>query len=574
MMKVFSKRNITIYTILIFIVMMLTFEVGFCNVQVIHQFLHNEEVTYNFSLCRIVVYLLFIIIYCVFKNKFLEVAEETLKNKLKRIITYVAIIGALIYSVWFLRYAMQNGSDYVRFCSVRIILALMTTLFVIYISKDVCKNVIVTACTFGIVFTFTTNYNHAIDEKKHFMSALNVSFLNFNYVDNPITDTEIEKLPQVTSYVSIDDFLKNDYVPSITDNVNKEDTPSTPATYNVLVYIFPGLGIAIARTLNGSIIDMYILGRIMNLIIYTILVYIAMRLLPFKKNIFFIIAFMPFMLLLAASYSADGMCLGTIYIFTAYCFKLYKENETISLKQFIIAIALFVLMLVGKGIGYIPIAVLLLILPLIKTIKNNKKYWPVMITCGIIFIILAIFSFIYMKNNMLSTEGDNRGEVGINSVEQFKVILTNPILDIKVAINHIRNTLLNFDWIKTLQQDVFFTTDYSGNVMLVTLIFILFVALTEDDHNFKMKDKIVLALAFMLSYGMTSAVLYLTFTPVGELYILGYQARYIFPILPLILCCISNNKVKCEKSENRNMKIAIISGAFQVIGLILLTSIK
>lgn len=573
-MKVFSKRNITVYTILIFIVMMLTFEVGFCNVQAIHQFLNNEEVTYNFSLCRVVIYLVFIIIYCVFKNKFLEVAEETLKNKLKRIITYIVIIGALICSAWFLRCAMKNGIDYVRFCSTRIIISLMTTLFVIYVSKDVCKNVIVTACTFGIIFTFTTDYNNAIDEKKHFMSALNISFLNFDYVDNPITDTEIEKLPQITSYVSIDDFLKNDYVPSITDNVDKEDTPSTPANYNMLVYIFPGLGIAIARILNGSIIDMYILGRIMNLIIYTILVYIAMKILPFKKNIFFVIAFMPFMLLLAASYSADGMCLGTIYIFTAYCFKLYKESETISLKQFIILIALFAVMLIGKGMGYMPIGILIFMLPLKKTIKNNKKYWPIMIVAAIIFVLLAVFGFIYVKNSKLSTEGDNRGEVGINSVEQFEVILTDPILDIKVAINHILNTLLNFDWIKTLQQDVFFTTDYSGNVMLVTLIFILFVALTEDEHNFKLKDKIVLVLAFMLSYGMTSTVLYLTFTPVRELYILGYQARYIFPILPLILCCISNNKVKCEKSENRNMKIAMISGAFQVIGLVLLTSIK
>lgn len=572
-MKIFSKRNITIYTILVFIAMMMTFEVGFCNVQAIHQLFNNQEVVYNFSLCRILVYSTFIILYCVFKDKFLESAEETLNNKFKRIITYIVIVGALICCIWFLRYALKNGIDYVRFCSVRIIITLMTTLFVIYVSKDICKNVIVIACTFGIVFTFTTDYNNAIDEKKHFMSALNVSFLNFDYANNPITDTEIEKLPQWTKYISIDDFLENNYTPSITDNVNKEDTPSTPTDYNMLIYILPGLGIAIARLLNGSIIDMYILGRIMNLIIYTILVYIAMKILPYKKNVFFVIAFMPFMLLLAASYSADGMCLGTIYIFIAYCFRLYKESETISLKQFIILSALFIITLIGKGLGYFPIAVLIFILPLIKTIKNNKKYWTIMITCGIIFIILATFSIIYMKNNKLSTEGDNRGSEGINSVEQFEAILTDPILDIKVAGNHILNTLLNFNWIKTLQHDVFFT-DYSDNIMYITLFFIIFVALTEDDYNFKVKDKIILILAFLLPYGMTSAVLYLTFTPVRNLYILGYQARYIFPILPLVLSCISNNKIKCQKSENRNIKIAMISSAFLVIGLVLLTSIK
>ena len=76
-MKIFSKRNITIYTILVFIATMIIFEIGFCNVQVIHQIFNNQEIVYNFSPCRIVVYLVFIILYCIFRNKFLETAEET-----------------------------------------------------------------------------------------------------------------------------------------------------------------------------------------------------------------------------------------------------------------------------------------------------------------------------------------------------------------------------------------------------------------------------------------------------------------------------------------------------------------
>ena len=36
-MKIFSRRNITIYTLLVFIATMIIFEIGFCNVQVIHQ---------------------------------------------------------------------------------------------------------------------------------------------------------------------------------------------------------------------------------------------------------------------------------------------------------------------------------------------------------------------------------------------------------------------------------------------------------------------------------------------------------------------------------------------------------
>ncbi len=571
-MKIFCKRNITIYTIFVMLASMLAFEIGFCNVNAIHQFFNKQEIIYNFSPARIVIYILFISLYCIFKKKFLEAAEETYNNKTKRIITYITIVGAAICCVLILFNTYKGGINSVRFGSVRIIITLLTTLFIIYVSKDVTKNVIITACTFGIVFTFATDYNHAIDEKKHFMSALNLSFGNFDYVNNPITDKEIAKLPQITKYMNIDDFLTNDYKQSVSDDVDMEDTPSTPASYNALVYAFPAVGIAIARVLNGSIIDMYIWGRIMNLVIYTVLVYIAIKLLPFKKNIFFVVAFMPYMLLLASSYSADGMCLGTIYIFVAYCLKLYKECDQISLKQFGILVGLFLIMLIGKGVGYLPLGVLIFMLPVVKTIKNNKEYWPIMIAVGLIFVVLGTFFVVYMKNKNLSTEGDNRGSAGINSVEQFHAILTDPKLDVKVAINHIMDTMLSFNWLKTLQPEVFFKS-YCDKPIFIMLFVIFFVALTEDDYNFKIKDKILLGLGFLLPFGMTSAILYLSFTPVRNLHIYGYQARYILPILPLLLCCISNDRVKCTEKENRNMNIAITSCVFLVIGLLQLTSI-
>ena len=392
-MKIFCKRNITIYTILVLLAVMALFEFGFCNVQAVHQVLHNEEIIYNFSLCRIVFYFIFIVLYCVFKNKFLEVAEETYNSKPKRIITYITIIIAAIFSGWVFYSTYKLGTDFIRIGTVRIIIALLSTLFVIYISKDISKNIIVAACTFGIVFTFTTDYNHAIDEKKHFMSALNVSFLNFDYINNPITDTEIAKIPHLTRYVSIDEWLENNYTPSISSDVNMEDTPSTPANYKPIIYALPAVGIAIARVLNGSIVDMYILGRIMNLVLYTVLVYIAMKILPFKKNIFFVVAFIPYMLLLAASYSADGICLGTIYIFVAYCLKIYKESETISLKQFLILATLLpsfhqsniVPTITNKIPTIIPLKGLFLLL---TTIKHFLTYY-------IEFIILF-----YSNNNL------------------------------------------------------------------------------------------------------------------------------------------------------------------------------
>lgn len=566
-MNFFNKRNITIYTLVALIFSMLFFELGYCNTSFIKQVINKQTVIYNFSLCRFVLYILFITLYCILKNKFIDVAIDTIKNKYKKVLLLILLPLLVVNLSIMIVFIIKLDLIYARAAAIEVIASLLISLFIIYISNDFSKNVIVISCTFGVLFTFTTRFNHAIDEKKHFMSALNVSFLNFDYANKPITDNMIEKLPQLSKFTVIEDFLKNNYTPEVTSEINMEDTPSTPATYNILTYIFPAFGIAIARVLNGSIIDMYICGRLMNLILYTVLIFIAMKLFPYKKNIFFIIAFMPYMLLLAASYSIDGICLGTIFIFTAYCFKIHKENDTITLKQFFILFGLFTILLIGKGLGYILIGFLVAILPLYNTIKKHKKYIHIIIICGIIFVIIATMFLIYMKNKNVTSNGDNRGEVGINGVEQLNLLITNPVHDLKLAIYHIKTTLLSFDWYANLYPSVFFTEN-SSYISFIMMFFILYIAITEDDYNFKLKDKSILILTFSLIYGMTSVILYLAFTPVGALYVAGYQTRYIFPIIPLLLSCISSSKIKSTKSDNKNMNLALVTGLFLTIGII------
>ena len=62
--------------------------------------------------------------------------------------------------------------------------------------------------------------------------------------------------------------------------------------------------------------------------------------------------------------------------------------------------------------------------------------------------------------------------------------------------------------------------------------------------------------------------IYITITEVGSLHIGGYQARYIMPILPLALMCVSSERLKSKENKNRNMNIAITSGIFIFIGIL------
>ena len=179
---------------------------------------------------------------------------------------------------------------------------------------------------------------------------------------------------------------------------------------------------------------------------------------------------------------------------------------------------------------------------------------------------IGIVFVLYMKDKKLSAPVDSRGGNNINATEQLKVILTHPIFDIKLAVQHIKVTLLNFNWYSQLHQKTFFT-ESSSYVMFIMMLFILYVSVTEDEYNFKLREKSILIIAFLLAFGMSSAILYLTFTPVGVLYIAGYQGRYIFPLLPILLSCLSSNRLKYSKTEERNRNVAIGSGIFLITGL-------
>ena len=156
--------------------------------------------------------------------------------------------------------------------------------------------------------------------------------------------------------------------------------------------------------------------------------------------------------------------------------------------------------------------------------------------------VLAIFAILFfnVRNNKL--EADTRWGGNINPEAQIQFILHNPLADIKIAINHFKDTLLNFSWYSMLHYYIFFGND-AECVGFALMLFILYVAILDDNHNFKLKDKIILHKG-------------------------GYQARYIMPILPLALMCVSSERLKSKENKNRNMNIAITSGIFIFIGIL------
>lgn len=150
-------------------------------------------------------------------------------------------------------------------------------------------------------------------------------FGNINYSE-PILNEQLHNMEQKISFIEFDKYFSEKYED---DYVSKEeaDIYSLPAPYNPIAYIPSAIGIWIAKILGGSIADIYITGRIFNLIAYLIMIAFAMKILPYKHNVFLTVTLMPMLLALASVYSMDGFTMGAVSIFIAYCLKLHQTRK-------------------------------------------------------------------------------------------------------------------------------------------------------------------------------------------------------------------------------------------------------
>ena len=98
------------------------------------------------------------------------------------------------------------------------------------------------------------------------------------------------------------------------------------------------------------------------------------------------------------------------------------------------------------------------------------------------------------------------------------------------------------------------------------MIFLIYVSITDNTSRVSKRVIIVSILTFLAVFGTTSMMLYLQFSPVGQIGISGYQARYILPILPIALMTLN----KKSNAKNNEVNIALASGAIVFVNLICL----
>ena len=396
---------------------------------------------------------------------------------------------------------------------------------------------LVLALTLGLAMAvLNPPFDGVPDEHAHFWKAWSVAEGNLVCrPDNQIPQSAID-LPNQTVKVSVPEKGKRIVFQGFINQLSKKDSGematggSAVCGATPLGYMPQALGLKVGQILGLSALGDFYLARIFNLIASVVLVYWAIRIIPFGKIILLLIGLLPMTIQQFASLGYDPLHIASTFLFIAYIVKLaYEKDRKITTTQ-IWALLAIALLGFNVKIGYVALSLLVFALPVSK-FKNKKQYWIFMI--GFVLINLIIFAGVY-KYFQGTVEAD-AADSKINAAKQLAYVISHPINFLHIFFNQIYNsfdffletTLFKSGWLKKSMPQLWYVAMIFGMV--------LFVKNSEEVVNLTRRQRFIFLTVFLANFTISFLGLYLVWNNVGSDKIRGMQGRYFLGIFPLLL---------------------------------------
>ena len=397
----------------------------------------------------------------------------------------------------------------------------------------------------GTVFSFAapaaTGLN--FDDQDHFIKVVYMS----TFLERRVSFADWDNIVEARSALILGDTFEYDKREALNEFRNEMErehyfVSTSPGASIIemknLSYVTSVIPFFIGKLLHLPWNIRFMLGRWGTVIFLTIVAYYSMKSLRSGKMIAFMVAAMPGVIFLAASYSYDIWLLGCIMLGLAMFFgeKQYTEHH-LPLK---IALWMSVILFCSnfsKPI-YFPLFVIAFFMPMYK-FKNKRNYW--------LYKLLNVFTMaLPVMMVLISTlmpglgGGDTRGEEGVNAAGQYETFMNNPIHGI-IIIGRYLITYLNPFFERTAW---FNRLGYMGTMKIGIYGAIVLTVCSFLSVNRKETAKFpwwyrlgVLAVYVVIGF-FAAFSMYIMFTPVGVETVYGCQARYILPaVFPVLFAC-------------------------------------
>lgn len=338
--------------------------------------------------------------------------------------------------------------------------------------------------------------------------------------------------------------------------------------YSQLCYIPSAVALKVAHFLNVPFTIWFKVGKIANLLVYCLFMYLAIKIMPVKKYLLFVFALLPTNLSLACNYSYDGFLTSLLTLsFALFMSKLYDDKK-IDAKwtiKYTLACAFAVL---PKAV-YAPLVLLPLVFKKDK-FKDKKQMYKFK---GALIFLAVILVSTFMLPTLLSptVAGDQRG-TGVTSVAgQLGYILSNPIVYTGLLLGSTFGQFVDkFFGVSTIIRMGYIGSAPFAFLIILDALMVFFAFTNLDQEELKLnryQRGLILFILFSVNCLIWTA-LYLSFTAVGSNVIQGVQGRYFLSLLIILLGCCQINKFKLKVDKNQ-----LIFGLSMTMSIILLVTV-
>lgn len=428
------------------------------------------------------------------------------------------------------------------------------------------KLFVCTVLVLGLAYVFVIPMYRGHDEHAHFFKAYEISTGVFN---TPIiNEHSITTIPSAFFDVLHEDYnteeryinatYYDDVIRSAGVEVDEENTITVGgeymAVYSPLPYIPQALTIRIMSLFTDNLLIIFYMTRIVNLLVSVFLLYLAIKIIPFGKNIIFFIAIIPTTLSQIASVSPDALTITSSILFVAYLLKLIFGKDKITIKN-IITLAVIGTVLGLCKIVYVPLALLTLLIP--KEKYNKKRDRVLMCVLAVALPILANLAWLGVASTHLSLIDNNKSDA------QKLNILSNPIEYLRICFYTLYHDF-----------DLYLMQLFGGfmehiemvhvgwiNVIAYIIIFIIIVLFDKDiKDKLDKKMKITISIVLFIICGLIYTSIYMQWSTLKNYYINGVQGRYFVELLLPFMLVLGQNKLVKESGKINLVKVIAYSG--------------
>lgn len=416
---------------------------------------------------------------------------------------------------------------------------------------------VIIASILGGIFIFVSPLLKAHDEYFHWYKSYAVSLGRF-VPETSEGELIFDKLPENVETltdnmggfpnIKYSTLLKAFTKAEISKNdINKEILiENTPTAYYPFVQMLPqATGIFIARNLGFNIYVQALFGRIGNLILFIILGYFSIKLIPNKKYLLVALLLCPKILYISSSMSSDVFTNSIIIFFIAYILNLMHSKRHLKIIDYILLAIIMPCVSIAK-IVYLPLCGLIFLIP-----KEcfSKKYMKVIITITLFMFASVIgLAWLNISAGFLQTAGPN-------SSLQVEYILKNPFEYIAIVLRAIATNFSEWalDMVGGYMQWGRQLIQYSIISDFVYIVFLFSLFVDEEKFELTNKQKLWISIILIVTIVLILTALYVQWSSKGEIggsEITGVQGRYFVPIFMLIPLILPNKLLNIKEKIN------------------------